>query len=117
MLKRPHTAIVALSVLVFLASVSFADLNHAHFLAADFPTEHRLHSHDCGPAEIHKNLPPAFHCVTGCRSWGSSYTAEFDSFHPYLPIQLLQWNEHQEYSRSIVFLSESKRGPPPCVVA
>lgn len=71
MLKRPHTALITLIVLVFLGSVSFADLNHAHFLAADFPTEHQLHSHDCGQAEVHKNITPTFHCVASCRVLGS----------------------------------------------
>jgi hypothetical protein len=67
MLKRPHTVLIALCVLVLLGSISFADLNHAHYLPADVPTEHRLYSHDCGAVEIHRSLAPTFHCVTNCR--------------------------------------------------
>lgn len=111
MLNRPHKALILLSALVLLGSVSFADVNHAHFLAADYPIGHRLYHHDCGPAEVHKSITLTFHCVAGCRV--------FDSFlipHICLSadqnVRRMLWTYDEARHASRVSFTRFQRGPP-----
>jgi hypothetical protein len=111
MLKRPHTILITLCGLVLLGSVSFADLNHAHFLSADVPTEHRLYSHDCGAAELHQPLSPPFHCVTSCRVLSSLLQPQL-SLSTDLSVQGILLTVFAALHPSGNCKTQFKRGPP-----
>jgi hypothetical protein len=72
MFRHPSLTPVVLLLVALVGSLSFADVKHAHFLEADVPVQHQLHSHDCGSAEVHKSLLPAFHGIPDCRTLSSS---------------------------------------------